>query len=128
MLGPGSGTGRRVCGCAPWLTGIRTDAPRRLHPGLSARPCAIDRSRTRCPAKCSRLRAADMRQPERSANAMSLETQAGLAQAADAAPGAEAGTPAGRSVQSYIDERPLWPDGTVVALAPMTRMQWRIWW
>src|SRR5208337_171680 len=32
-----------------------------------------------------------------------------------------------RSVQSYIDERPLWPDGTGVSSTPMTAMQWRIW-
>src|SRR5215469_5548012 len=29
--------------------------------------------------------------------------------------------------QSYIDEKPNWPDGTPVALTPMTTMQWRIW-
>src|SRR5215813_11777391 len=34
----------------------------------------------------------------------------------------------GRSPQSYIDERPNWPDGTSVGMTPMTRMQWRIWW
>lgn len=33
-----------------------------------------------------------------------------------------------KSVQQYIDETPSWPDGTPVADAPMTRMQWRIWW
>lgn len=33
-----------------------------------------------------------------------------------------------RSVQQYIDETPVWEDGTAVADAPMTRMQWRIWW
>lgn len=32
-----------------------------------------------------------------------------------------------RSVQSYIDETPLWPDGTATPGVPMTRMQWRIW-
>ncbi len=32
-----------------------------------------------------------------------------------------------RSVQDYIDETPRWADGTAVADAPMTRMQWRIW-
>jgi MFS transporter, putative metabolite transport protein len=31
------------------------------------------------------------------------------------------------SVQDYIDERPLWADGTLVCAAPMTAMQWRIW-
>jgi MFS family permease len=36
--------------------------------------------------------------------------------------------PAGaRSVQSYIDETPLWNDGTRVVSAPMTGMQWLIW-
>jgi hypothetical protein len=32
------------------------------------------------------------------------------------------------SVQSYIDERPLWADGTMAPAAPMTVMQLRIWW
>jgi hypothetical protein len=32
-----------------------------------------------------------------------------------------------KSAQAYIDERPIWPDGTLVAKAPMTAMQWRIW-
>ncbi len=32
-----------------------------------------------------------------------------------------------RSVQSYIDETPFWPDGTATPGVPMTRMQWRIW-
>ena len=32
-----------------------------------------------------------------------------------------------RSVQEYIDERPMWPDGTIVPSVPMTGMQWRIW-
>jgi MFS family permease len=31
------------------------------------------------------------------------------------------------SVQTYIDETPVWSDGTVVSGSPMTRMQWRIW-
>jgi len=34
----------------------------------------------------------------------------------------------GRSVQDYIDEAPVWRDGTRVASVPMTGMQWRIWW
>jgi putative MFS transporter len=33
-----------------------------------------------------------------------------------------------RTVQSYIDETPDWADCTKVASAPMTQMQWRIWW
>jgi MFS family permease len=33
-----------------------------------------------------------------------------------------------RTVQEYIDEQPLWADGTPLAAAPMTAMQWRIWW
>src|SRR5215472_18897712 len=33
-----------------------------------------------------------------------------------------------RTPQNYIDERPNWSDGTVVAMTPMTAMQWRIWW
>src|ERR1700761_8814190 len=32
-----------------------------------------------------------------------------------------------KSVQDYIDERPMWPDGTSLPSSPMTRMQWRIW-
>jgi MFS family permease len=32
-----------------------------------------------------------------------------------------------RSVQHYIDERPIWPDGTILPSVPMTTMQWRIW-
>jgi MFS transporter, putative metabolite transport protein len=32
-----------------------------------------------------------------------------------------------RSVQSYIDETPSWPDGTETGLVPLTGMQWRIW-
>jgi putative MFS transporter len=33
-----------------------------------------------------------------------------------------------RTVQEFIDETPLWADGTEVADAPMTTMQYRIWW
>lgn len=32
-----------------------------------------------------------------------------------------------RSVQDYIDETPIWRDGTPVSATPMTAMQWRIW-
>ncbi len=32
-----------------------------------------------------------------------------------------------RTVQEYIDETPVWPDGTPSPAAPMTGMQWRIW-
>lgn len=32
-----------------------------------------------------------------------------------------------KSVQDYIDETPNWSDGTRLADAPMTAMQWRIW-
>jgi MFS transporter, putative metabolite transport protein len=32
-----------------------------------------------------------------------------------------------RSVQQYIDETPIWPDGTALQSVPMTAMQWRIW-
>ena len=35
--------------------------------------------------------------------------------------------PEPRSVQSYIDQTPFWPDGTPTVSVPMTRMQWRIW-
>lgn len=33
-----------------------------------------------------------------------------------------------RTVQGYLDETPVWRDGTVVPATPMTGMQWRIWW
>lgn len=33
----------------------------------------------------------------------------------------------GRSVQAYIDETPIWADGTPLRVTPMTAMQWRIW-
>jgi len=33
-----------------------------------------------------------------------------------------------KTVQEYLDETPVWADGTAVADAPMTPMQWRIWW
>jgi len=32
-----------------------------------------------------------------------------------------------RSIQSYIDETPIWSDGTPLLAVPMTAMQWRIW-
>jgi MFS transporter, putative metabolite transport protein len=32
-----------------------------------------------------------------------------------------------RTVQEYIDERPVWADGTQTSSTPMTSMQWRIW-
>ena len=32
-----------------------------------------------------------------------------------------------RTVQDYIDELPMWPDGTHLRSNPMTTMQWRIW-
>jgi len=32
-----------------------------------------------------------------------------------------------KTVQDYIDEIPIWPDGTQMAKVPMTGMQWRIW-
>ena len=32
-----------------------------------------------------------------------------------------------RTVQAYIDETPVWSDGTALPPAPMTGMQWRIW-
>lgn len=32
-----------------------------------------------------------------------------------------------KSVQQYIDEVPVWSDGTELKKAPMTAMQWRIW-
>ena len=34
----------------------------------------------------------------------------------------------GRSVQDYIDETPVWADATPVGHAPITNMQWFIWW
>src|ERR1700751_1555888 len=32
-----------------------------------------------------------------------------------------------KSIQEYIDERPVWPDGTQISGTPMTSMQWLIW-
>jgi MFS family permease len=32
-----------------------------------------------------------------------------------------------KTVQDYIDEIPMWPDGTQLTKLPMTGMQWRIW-
>ena len=32
-----------------------------------------------------------------------------------------------KSIQEYIDERPVWPDGTQIPGPPMTKMQWLIW-
>jgi MFS transporter, putative metabolite transport protein len=32
-----------------------------------------------------------------------------------------------KTIQEYIDERPVWPDGTQISAAPMTKMQWLIW-
>ena len=42
-------------------------------------------------------------------------------------PGHKAGAVGSRTVQDYIDEVPLWPDGTELSSSPMTTMQWRIW-
>jgi putative MFS transporter len=33
-----------------------------------------------------------------------------------------------RTVQDYIDEVPVWRDATPAPAAPVTAMQWRIWW
>jgi putative MFS transporter len=33
-----------------------------------------------------------------------------------------------KKVHDYIDERPIWSDGTPVPSTSMTSMQWRIWW
>jgi MFS family permease len=35
--------------------------------------------------------------------------------------------PGTKTVQEYIDELPVWPDGTALKSTPMTGMQWRIW-
>ena|SRR5271170_6418825 len=44
------------------------------------------------------------------------------------APAASTAIPAaGRSVQNYIDETPVWSDGTTVRSTLMTAMQWWIW-
>lgn len=50
-----------------------------------------------------------------------------LAEAALQGHGAAAQAEPGRSVQDYIDEAPIWRDGTHVPSIPMTGMQWRIW-
>ena len=38
-----------------------------------------------------------------------------------------AGQSCAKSVQEHIDELPIWSDGTQLASAPMTGMQWLIW-
>jgi MFS family permease len=45
----------------------------------------------------------------------------------DVAEIARSGSAEKRSVQHYIDERPIWSDGTILPSVPMTAMQWRIW-
>ena len=49
--------------------------------------------------------------------------------ATDAIPETEAAAEAqdGRTIQQYLDETPVWADGTAVGMTPMTRMQWLIW-
>jgi putative MFS transporter len=42
-------------------------------------------------------------------------------------PGDLGATSTPKSVQEYIDETPVWRDGTVLRTTPMTGMQWRIW-
>lgn len=42
-------------------------------------------------------------------------------------PRAEGPRTGAKSVQEYIDECPVWPDGTRLLSTPMTAMQWRIW-
>jgi MFS transporter, putative metabolite transport protein len=44
----------------------------------------------------------------------------------DAAYSQESPPPA-RSIQAYIDETPVWSDGTPLSWVPLTGMQWRIW-
>jgi len=45
----------------------------------------------------------------------------------DNVPNPSASSSRPKSVQAYIDETPMWPDGTSVSSTPMTSMQWRIW-
>ncbi len=55
---------------------------------------------------------------------VSVEAAAGL----EAISPAPAPAPAReQSVQAYIDETPIWSDGTPLPSVPMTAMQWRIW-
>lgn len=37
------------------------------------------------------------------------------------------GKPSSKTVQQYIDETPIWSDGTSIPTVPMTAMQWQIW-
>lgn len=39
----------------------------------------------------------------------------------------DSGKLSAKTVQEYIDEKPLWPDGTQAPQPPMTLMQWQIW-
>ena len=41
--------------------------------------------------------------------------------------GSSAANPRPKSIQQYIDERPVWADGTETPSAPLTQMQRRIW-
>jgi MFS transporter, putative metabolite transport protein len=52
------------------------------------------------------------------------EGNPGMSDIAEAARPLRAGQ---KSVQDYIDELPVWSDGTQLKSAPMTGMQWRIW-
>jgi MFS transporter, putative metabolite transport protein len=47
-----------------------------------------------------------------------------MSHVAEATPSAKTAV---KSVQEYIDELPVWSDGTSLNSAPMTSMQWRIW-
>lgn len=47
-----------------------------------------------------------------------------MSQTAETTPSARTNV---KSVQEYIDELPVWSDGTSLKSAPMTSMQWRIW-
>lgn len=46
---------------------------------------------------------------------------------ADIAASSEGHSSHARTVQAYIDETPIWADGTSLTVTPMTAMQWRIW-
>jgi len=50
-----------------------------------------------------------------------------MADIADSAAPEQVVKTGGRSVQDHIDELPVWADGTTLASAPMTGMQWLIW-
>ena len=82
----------------------------------------LENCRRRCPASASIAAAGGRRrQTAGGCNGQGNPTMTNTAESARPTP---SGT---KSVQDYIDELPVWADGTTLQSAPMTGMQWRIW-